>query len=377
MKKYKLIKEYPGSPELGTIVTEKKSPVFGKIYTYLHDMAISALSIENQPEYWEEIIELCVPIGTKFTDICKNVCKIKEVKGDSVLIHHSSFCIDYKINIVNKYFKEGSWKIYEEERYFKCLRPDDWAMTIKNNNGYLIFPGSFKAHITNVSILDHFKNSFYWKEVTKKEYEAQFLDYEILSFKSSTSIVLYNRDTQLKDTYCQIDGKYPFYTLEECLANKWTIHSVKRLSDGEIFTVGDKITGKSKYNCTINTIELNPDYPQIMFNRFDEGIDLINAKHIKKLLFKTEDDVDIFEGDKVYFINTTNQRFNIDICLEADLYKSHLLYFSTKEKAEEYIWRNKECLSYENVLRIYQNTKYAYSFIASLQNFIKEKLNMK
>jgi len=85
-------------------------------------------------------------------------------------------------------------------------------------------------------------------------------------------------------------------------------------------------------------------------------------------LFKTEDGVDIFEGDKVYFVNITNQRFNIDICLQADLYKSHLLYFSTKEKAEEYILMNKPCLSINNVLGIYNDPLIKSQLIKLIKN---------
>ena len=43
MTKYKLIKEYPGSPELGTIFKEEDTaPIFFCL-------------IENQPEYWEKV----------------------------------------------------------------------------------------------------------------------------------------------------------------------------------------------------------------------------------------------------------------------------------------------------------------------------------
>jgi uncharacterized protein involved in tolerance to divalent cations len=58
MKKYKLIKEYPGSPEVGTIVSFYDSL---QSYIYLDSTIttrfISSSLIEKNPEFWEEIIE--------------------------------------------------------------------------------------------------------------------------------------------------------------------------------------------------------------------------------------------------------------------------------------------------------------------------------
>ena len=55
MKKYKLIKEYPGSPDLGTIV-EKREKTQTYYYVY-NDRKIGVLKehVEDNPEYWEAI----------------------------------------------------------------------------------------------------------------------------------------------------------------------------------------------------------------------------------------------------------------------------------------------------------------------------------
>lgn len=56
MKKYKLIKEYPGSPKLGEIVEGGNSSDF---YYYekpdLCRIVIKKTLVDNQPEYWEEV----------------------------------------------------------------------------------------------------------------------------------------------------------------------------------------------------------------------------------------------------------------------------------------------------------------------------------
>jgi len=55
--KYKLIKDFPASPELGTIVTKQKNGH----YLYVNDLNDASLfwdrEIENYPEFWEEVKE--------------------------------------------------------------------------------------------------------------------------------------------------------------------------------------------------------------------------------------------------------------------------------------------------------------------------------
>ena len=56
MKQYKLIKEYPGSPKLGTIVNHVKG--WGSYESYFDgDLVYSTYAIENYPEFWQEIKE--------------------------------------------------------------------------------------------------------------------------------------------------------------------------------------------------------------------------------------------------------------------------------------------------------------------------------
>jgi hypothetical protein len=173
-------------------------------------------------------------------------------------------------------------------------------------------------------------------------------------------------------------------------AIKYNIHSVKRLSDGEIFTIGDKITGKSKYNCIINSIELNPNCSQIMFNRLDEGIDLINAKHIKQPLFTTEDGKEIFEGDYyhlVYFekgivglpkgtdLFTVSKAHKAEPLGKDETWSTNCKFFSKKEKAEEYIILNKPCLSINDLLKIKNNIGYfGNTLIEKSKELVKSKL---
>ena len=57
MNSYKLIKEYPGSPTIGTIAKEDK---IDYVYYYLEKdshTGIGSSIIENNPEFWEKVVE--------------------------------------------------------------------------------------------------------------------------------------------------------------------------------------------------------------------------------------------------------------------------------------------------------------------------------
>ena len=59
MKKYRLVKQYPGSPELGTICEERNNKSkFCYFYENERNIAITKDQVENQPEYWEEITDI-------------------------------------------------------------------------------------------------------------------------------------------------------------------------------------------------------------------------------------------------------------------------------------------------------------------------------
>jgi hypothetical protein len=56
MKKYKLIKKYPGSPSLGTICEERNNKSsFCYYFEGEKNLCILKDEVENQPEYWQEV----------------------------------------------------------------------------------------------------------------------------------------------------------------------------------------------------------------------------------------------------------------------------------------------------------------------------------
>jgi hypothetical protein len=58
MRKFKLIKEYPGSPNLGTTCEERNNKSsFCYYFEGEKNIGITKDQVENQPEYWEEVVE--------------------------------------------------------------------------------------------------------------------------------------------------------------------------------------------------------------------------------------------------------------------------------------------------------------------------------
>jgi len=169
-------------------------------------------------------------------------------------------------------------------------------------------------------------------------------EYEILSLKYSTNV------------YTNLRGKI-FNSLLLNMKNdsEIKIQSIKRLSDGEIFTVGDKLTEGiileitlSKYNngIYVNTKNYN-------------GLPLDECIKVKQPLFTTEDGVDIFEeGTKIFEVNRNfNHSTNIiRICkpfnknYPVEHWFKGTKYFSTKEAAEEYILMNKPIFTATDIL---------------------------
>jgi hypothetical protein len=188
----------------------------------------------------------------------------------------------------------------------------------------------------------------------------------------------------------------PYKTLHDILNNhfygsiKYNINSVKRLSDGEVFTVGDKINIKGSLNNCQNEPIL-----EIYISKFNDGL-FINTEHYigasiniisktKQPSFTTEDGVEIYEGNKLWFIDDDDWSMNERITKKGDTYKNRGMFpFSNKQLAEEYLLLNKPCLSYYDVKSYIENNnfysatglKYSeplYNKFKILQELVKSK----
>jgi hypothetical protein len=191
-------------------------------------------------------------------------------------------------------------------------------------------------------------NSDDWEKVVEKVVEK---GYELLSFNNNGTIL-------------SVVNNKPFYgeLLKEYLS-KYKIHSVKRLSDGQVFTVGDKVDYTDGFfkkstscYCPINSFSIKDDKIYINLHYAGESGNrtIEDWVKVKPVLLVTEDGVDIYEGDYPWLVNNRcNKPYQWNNGTGSgitNLSSKHNKYFSTKEAAEDYLILNKPCLSVNDII---------------------------
>jgi hypothetical protein len=264
--------------------------------------------------------------------------------------------------------------------------PGSPILGITRDSDKIKFPG-----LTFNETKDLLKNNpEFWKEVIEK-------DYEILSFISTKKHGVEGNVLTVKEIIeIRIKSNTPnCFNIEGYIENEsgfWNIHSVKRLSDGEIFTVGDKCKWQGN-GCSdtgiISYITLENNV--IMISNGSCNFHLKFISHTKKPLFTTEDGVEIFEGDcnkngkgkrlyQVPFLkgeDSWSDPFKpYHLLILNDHYfrnrPKESLIFSTKEAAEEYILKNKPCLSFNDISRYLNYNKFGVRY--TILDIVKSKL---
>ena len=266
MRKFKLIKEYPGSSSLGTIF----------------HIGGFAGDVSKYPEFFEEVVE----------------------KDYEVLI---AKVVPYTILSVKRLSDEEIFTVGDLINLQPILTGElkqDRILAIKIIDNKIRFKMNFQ--------INHSWGSSYTLSFIKKVVEK---DYQIL-------------DTIIKNNL------------------KQEISSIKRLSDGEVFTIGDKVKvckhGSIKM---IDSIILNANsyVKEGIWFRYDSGSShLTHAIKQKSPIFLTHDGKDIFEEDTVWYVNKENLdldhfRTHANVTFRSDINS----YFLTREEAEDYIKRNK------------------------------------
>lgn len=225
---------------------------------------------------------------------------------------------------------------------------------------------SNKKHPGFGYISDHCIINFpeFWQKILPKTYE-------ILSVADETFPKnVYNKSDKDFDKYIQFEKTGHGFL---------SIYSVKRLSDGIIFTINDLVKNYFPTHDHIKSINLIDNEVIIKFEK--GSVKLCNAIKIipKQKLFTTEDGVDVFEGNKYYYIYQ-NQIFD-RIAVDAKYASLKGYYFSAKGVAEEYILLNKQCLSLQELLdrSIETNDPDDSSFelyIDDIKKLVKSKCNI-
>jgi len=157
-----------------------------------------------------------------------------------------------------------------------------------------------------------------------------------------------------------------------------TIYSVKRLSDGEVFTVGDKITGYHKDSRSIQTIRIYDYTRRIRLEQSGGYTDLMHASKVKNLIYLTLNEQDIFEGDTVWYVNKENFYHDYIKAYPEVKFNSEIrAYFLTEEEAKKYIIENKPALSIKEFWEI--TTMSGSNRVKSLvlEQLVRKRLNLK
>lgn len=184
------------------------------------------------------------------------------------------------------------------------------------------------------------KTPEYWEEVIEK-------DYKILLWRDDSykTPIIYKVDKEGKFTGTPKIG--PYFTQEDAFYEiDFNIHSVKRKSDSEIFTVGDMV--KTKYfKGELKTITLKSN---IIFINLDTYINkceftavLNDLTKTKKPLFTTEDNYKVYKDDFYWCVNTAPHLWSIfqQIAKENTKLNKGVLAFKSVDLAEKYVEENK------------------------------------
>ena len=197
-------------------------------------------------------------------------------------------------------------------------------------------------------------------------------DYEILSFKSASGHIL-----KLNKGYYSTNsgGNYDLqFLLRGVKTNHYTIHSVRRLSDGEVFTMGDKFRhGEHDGIFEVVRIEIRQNMIQIWDDSSLINLNwAVKVKHPLPVLLTTEDGVEVTNPQQelyVCFMNFSNS------LIQAKLVSSNKnnKYFSTKEAMGEYILQNKPVTTTYSELEKVLDGKVEYCNLEKLMAFFKSK----
>lgn len=219
-------------------------------------------------------------------------------------------------------------------------------------------------------------NPEYWEEVVEKDYEiaeVQLQDKTILTFEGQKCIK-------------RSDSERPerTYDLDRCLLDpSITIYSVKRLSDGLVFTVGDTIVTKTILNIETVTgfriIDGTTSLKNGIWVEVENGeMHLDRIKEIRKPLFTTEDGVPVYSYDTkqhwvingCYAYALGLSRHNVELIeKKPDIYK----VFSTKQAAQDYIRNKVPRLSIQDCSNILQKWLYTGDGLEKvIDNYITE-----
>ena len=202
----------------------------------------------------------------------------------------------------------------------------------------------------------------FWEEIKEP-------DYEILSIR--------HKDGSVKNIYTKQNSTHydwkQYILFEKGKHDFLEINSVKRLSDGEIFTIGDD----TRYGF-IKKFYIKDNF--LLANASLESMPIhLSGLEKMKILFCTKDGIEVRKNDTVWCIRSG---FRVEESIASKETNFLGPIFHCQKTAEEYALLNKPCLSINdinNFLQVENSTdwKYNYSsrlYLEKLKAFVKSKL---
>lgn len=197
--------------------------------------------------------------------------------------------------------------------------------------------------------------------------EPKGKEWEIVAYTAEyfgCSGVVFTKDPSRSYDYFipAINSKYKSWHISDFKDNEGTkIHSVRRLSDNEVFAVGDEVGWGAFFGFRTKILafsivegRLKLHYP--LFE--DRPVDFINATNLHKInpartpLFTTTDGKPMFAGETVYVVPPNKENvqfvFNPDKAF-MNMYRTYK-WFSTQAAAEQWIADNKPLYSLNDIL---------------------------
>lgn len=197
------------------------------------------------------------------------------------------------------------------------------------------------------------ENSKDWEKVIEK-------DYEILKFIHNGSHGV-EKGFIVKMKNGKLDVHHQFLPESHYLNSKcWDIHSIKRLSDGEVFTVGDKVIHTNNVRtkkATIGSFGILSNGIWFNTNIYHVPLEYIDSK-VKKPLFKTENGEDIYLGDEYYVLIKENNYIFSTTASRNHCKTKGQLNFLTQKNAEEYLDNHQKRYSKQDMLNYGDHIKW-------------------
>ena len=194
-------------------------------------------------------------------------------------------------------------------------------------------------------------------------------DYEILSFKVTENGNVWKLNEHGLYSWQGFNNTHTLLHMLKCVKEEFiTIHSVKRLTDGEVFSIRDKekAYGEIKFFLIVNEV--------MFFGTDNVTWELEYAVKVKQptILLTTEDGKEITESRQWVFCITPN-----DYCkfssLAKDTHPETCKTFSTEAARDEYILQNKPVrITYKE---LFDRIDFDRSQSQLLTDFFKSKQN--